>query len=65
MNKESQGLTTEDQFNLIITKDAVEREFMKIKKPVVNVEDLPASFLKKLGVKPDVIPVYKPVQPPS
>lgn len=50
MNKETKGLKTEDQFNLIITKEAVEREFMKIKKPVVNVEDLPPSFLKKLGV---------------
>lgn len=65
MNKDTKGLTTEEQFNLVITKEAVEREFMKIKKPTVSVEDLPASFLKKLGVKPDVIPVFKPVMPPG
>jgi hypothetical protein len=41
MNKDTKGLTTEDQFNLVITKEAVEREFMKVKKPIVNVEDLP------------------------
>ena len=43
MNKDTKGLTTSDQFNLFISQSAIDREMLKIKKPIVNVETIPTA----------------------
>jgi len=40
MNKDSTTLTTSDRFNLYLSIPAIERELSRIKRPVVNVEQL-------------------------
>jgi hypothetical protein len=46
MNKDSRGLSVDDRFNLHISNAAIEREMTNIKKPVVNVESIPAVAAK-------------------
>ena len=42
MNKDSKDLSVDDRFNLHISKAAIDREMTNIKKPIVNVEPIPA-----------------------
>jgi hypothetical protein len=44
MNKESKGLSLADRFNLVLSDQAVDRELARIKRPVVNVENLPSNL---------------------
>jgi hypothetical protein len=45
MNKDNHiSLTLGDRFNLFLSITAIEREFSKVKRPSVNVENLPSSI---------------------
>lgn len=46
MNKDSRGLSVDDRFNLFISNIAIEREMTNIKKPVINIEPIPAIAAK-------------------
>lgn len=52
MNKDKIGLSEYERFNLFLSAPAVERELQKIKKPVINIENLPEV----------VVPVSAPVK---
>ena len=42
MNKDKSAcLTTTDRFNLFLSNQAIERELSRIKRPTVNVENIP------------------------
>jgi len=46
MNKDSRGLSVDDRFNLHLSAAAIEREMTNIKKPVINIEPIPAVAAK-------------------
>ena len=59
MNKDSKGLTAEDRFNLFLSNAAIDRELLKIKRPVVNVEPLPSHAQSALDAMKRVTPKQK------
>ena len=53
MNKDDHcSLTLQDRFNLYLSDPAVERELIQVKRPTINVENLPSSiYYRQVGSK--------------
>jgi len=45
MNKDDHcSLSLQDRFNLFLSDPAIERELLNVKRPTINVENLPSSI---------------------